>query len=115
MQTEEAPNVLNLLQTLESTETNKVSKTTENYLAYFKKERDEKKNNEKSVAMTDKYYDLATDFYEYGWGESFHFARLQAGESKEQAFAKHQHYMAMKLKLEPNESVLVSSLSSIFS
>jgi hypothetical protein len=21
-----------------------------------------------------KYYDLATSFYEYGWGESFHFA-----------------------------------------
>ncbi|RRT84658.1 hypothetical protein BHE74_00019225, partial [Ensete ventricosum] len=24
--------------------------------------------------MVNKYYDLATSFYEYGWGESFHFA-----------------------------------------
>jgi sterol 24-C-methyltransferase len=24
--------------------------------------------------MVNKYYDLATSFYEFGWGESFHFA-----------------------------------------
>jgi hypothetical protein len=24
--------------------------------------------------QVNKYYDLATSFYEYGWGESFHFA-----------------------------------------
>ena len=26
------------------------------------------------VFQVNKYYDLATSFYEYGWGESFHFA-----------------------------------------
>ena len=25
--------------------------------------------------QVNKYYDLATSFYEYGWGESFHFAQ----------------------------------------
>ncbi len=25
-------------------------------------------------SLTNKYYDLVTDFYEWGWGESFHFA-----------------------------------------
>ena len=24
--------------------------------------------------MVNDYYDLVTDFYEYGWGQSFHFA-----------------------------------------
>jgi hypothetical protein len=24
--------------------------------------------------QVNKYYDLSTSFYEYGWGESFHFA-----------------------------------------
>jgi sterol 24-C-methyltransferase len=28
-----------------------------------------------------KYYDLATSFYEYGWGESFHFAHRYKWES----------------------------------
>ena len=27
------------------------------------------------------YYDLVTDFYEYGWGRSFHFGPLVPGES----------------------------------
>ncbi len=26
-----------------------------------------------AAAMTKDYYDLATDFYEYGWGACFHF------------------------------------------
>jgi len=30
---------------------------------------------------THRYYDLATDFYEWGWGSSFHFATRQAHES----------------------------------
>ena len=28
-----------------------------------------------------RYYDLVTDFYEYGWGPSFHFAPRRTGES----------------------------------
>jgi sterol 24-C-methyltransferase len=26
------------------------------------------------LIQANKYYDLVTSFYEYGWGESFHFA-----------------------------------------
>lgn len=33
---------------------------------------EERKNNYTTVV--NKYYDLATDFYEFGWGSSFHFA-----------------------------------------
>lgn len=29
--------------------------------------------------MTNSFYDLVTDFYEYGWGQSFHFAKLYKG------------------------------------
>lgn len=46
-------------------------------------------NNEKDVEnrrhqaqnMTNAFYDLVTDFYEYGWGQSFHFAKLYKGIS----------------------------------
>ena len=27
------------------------------------------------MKMVNHYYNLVTDFYEYGWGKSFHFAR----------------------------------------
>ena len=33
---------------------------------------DERKADYRTFENT--YYDLVTDFYEYGWGESFHFA-----------------------------------------
>lgn len=33
--------------------------------------------------FVNKFYSLITDFYEYGWGESFHFAAREIGESFE--------------------------------
>lgn len=32
--------------------------------------------------QANKYYDLVTSFYEYGWGESFHFANRLYETSK---------------------------------
>ena len=37
---------------------------------------------------TDEYYDLATDFYLYGWGSSFHFATRFLGESLEDSIVR---------------------------
>jgi sterol 24-C-methyltransferase len=49
----------------------------------------------------DLYYDLATDFYEYGWGKSFHFAPRAPGESFQASLARHEHYLALALGLRP--------------
>ena len=51
--------------------------------------------------FNDLYYDLATDFYEYGWGSSFHFAPRVPGESFEASLARHEHYLAHMLGLRP--------------
>ena len=59
--------------------------------------------------MTIAYYDLATDFYEYGWGEAFHFAVLKPEESREHSFAKHEYFLALKLGLQAGDTVLVSA------
>jgi sterol 24-C-methyltransferase len=45
------------------------------------------------------YYQLATDFYEYGWGQSFHFAPLRRGEPVTVAIERRQHDLARKLGL----------------
>ena len=51
--------------------------------------------------FTNLYYDLVTDFYEYGWGKSFHFAPRAEGESFEASIARHEHYLAHMLGLRP--------------
>ena len=45
------------------------------------------------------YYDLVTDFYEYGWGRSFHFAPRDAGENFKESLSRHEHRLAQTLGL----------------
>ena len=46
------------------------------------------------------YYDVVTDFFEYGWGKSFHFAPRVPGESFKASPARHERYLAQVLGLE---------------
>lgn len=52
------------------------------------------------------YYNLVTDFFEYGWGQSFHFAPRAEGESFAASLARHEHYMAHRLNLGPGMVVV---------
>jgi len=54
---------------------------------------------------TNEYYDLATDFYEYGWGSSFHFAARHKGESLAESIKRHEHFLALKLGLSAGQQV----------
>lgn len=45
------------------------------------------------------YFDLVTDFYEYGWGRHQHFATRAPNESFAASLARHEHYLAYKLGL----------------
>eukprot|EP01098_Paradermamoeba_levis_P004217 TRINITY_DN1822_c0_g1_i1.p2 TRINITY_DN1822_c0_g1~~TRINITY_DN1822_c0_g1_i1.p2 ORF type:complete len:148 (-),score=52.79 TRINITY_DN1822_c0_g1_i1:836-1279(-) len=56
--------------------------------------------------MVNQFYDLVTVFYEWGWGQSFHFAPRHRGESFEASIARHEYYLALKLKLEESHTVL---------
>ncbi len=47
------------------------------------------------------YYDLATDFYEFGWARSFHFAPRVPGESFKASLARHERHLADVLELKP--------------
>lgn len=57
-------------------------------------------------ALVDSFYNLVTDFYEYGWGQSFHFSRRFAEETFEAAIARAEHFLALKLRLSPASKVL---------
>lgn len=56
--------------------------------------------------ITNIYYNLVTDFYEYGWGDSFHFATRFMGESFHESIGRHEYFLAKKLNLSPGEKVL---------
>jgi sterol 24-C-methyltransferase len=52
------------------------------------------------------YYDGATELYEWGWAQSFHFSRFYKGESFAASLARHEHYLAFKMGLKPGMRVL---------
>ena len=60
---------------------------------------DQRKTDYRNFENT--YYDLVTDFFEYGWGRSFHFAPRVEGESFAASLARHEHYIAHMLSLRP--------------
>ncbi|KAF9429129.1 Delta(24)-sterol C-methyltransferase [Entomortierella beljakovae] len=83
------------------------------YLGNWKEAVPEKETEEAKVErassyskVANAYYDLVTDFYEYGWGNSFHFCRFRANEPFPQAIARHEHFMAANIQLKPNQRVL---------
>jgi sterol 24-C-methyltransferase len=55
--------------------------------------------------MVNKYYDLATSFYEFGWGESFHFAHRLAGETLRDSLKRHEHLLALRGNFQKAEKV----------
>jgi sterol 24-C-methyltransferase len=57
-------------------------------------------------AGAEHFYNLVTDFYEYGWGQSFHFAPRQRGESLSASIARLEHTVAARLALKPGMRVL---------
>jgi len=74
---------------------------------------DEKRDEEKikgriaqAQEMTNSYYDLATEFYEYGWGQSFHFATKFKGESFDASIARHEYWLAMRIGIQKGDTVL---------
>lgn len=58
------------------------------------------------VELARSYYQLATDFYEYGWGQSFHFAPRNRRESLKASLLRYEHGLARRLALKPGMKVL---------
>jgi len=52
------------------------------------------------------YYDGATELYEYGWAQSFHFSRFYKGEGFHASLARHEHYLSAQMGLRPGMRVL---------
>lgn len=51
----------------------------------------------KYTETTETFYNLITDFYEYGWGQSFHFAPKWKSETFDQAILRYEYWFAAQL------------------
>jgi sterol 24-C-methyltransferase len=67
------------------------------YTKQFSEEKSTGDRNEDYASLVNDYYDLATEFYEWGWGTSFHFADRRKGESFQQSIMRHEYYLAGRL------------------
>ncbi len=62
--------------------------------------------NESYKTLVNAYYELATLFYEWGWGQSFHFAYKLKGENFATSIARHEYFLGGKLGVSMGENVL---------
>jgi sterol 24-C-methyltransferase len=72
--------------------------TAEAYVAHFDRD-DAQSVADRYATITSQYYDLVTDFYEFGWGKAFHFATRREGEPFAEALARHEAYLSDHLGL----------------
>lgn len=69
-------------------------------------ETDVEERNAQYKSLVNAYYDLATVFYEWGWGASFHFASRYAFESFAESIRRHEYHLASKLEVQRGSKVL---------
>ncbi|EEB08377.1 sterol 24-C-methyltransferase Erg6 [Schizosaccharomyces japonicus yFS275] len=88
------------------------SKVLKQYLEFWDKDdtnetpSDRKERLQGYKKLVNGYYDLATDLYEYGWCQSFHFSKFYKGEPFSQSIARHEHYLAYRMGITPKSRVL---------
>jgi len=68
--------------------------------------RSQGRGKEEYASMVTAFYDLITDAYEYGWGQSFHFALMEPGVSFGESIANHEYFLGEAIGLKPGMKVL---------
>ncbi|THH05214.1 hypothetical protein EW145_g4958 [Phellinidium pouzarii] len=90
----------------------RVEKRVANYTAFWQKDiskevgADTENRIDSYTDVVNGYYDGATELYEYGWSQSFHFSRFYKGEAFAASLARHEHYLAAKMNIHPGMRVL---------
>lgn len=64
------------------------------------------KESQKVADLVDKFYSLVTDLYEWGWGQSFHFARKLPNRDWSASEVAHEAWAAATIRLGPGKTAL---------
>jgi len=83
---------------------NEIQSTAGHYLRRF--DSVPARRSESAAAIARHYYELVTQFYERGWGESFHFAPRHAGEKLSVALRRYERHLGERLGLAPGKRTL---------
>ena len=94
-----------------ATQEKKRSIKVDNWIDQYNELHDDQKTgldarNDSYTTLVNAYYELATLFYEWGWGQSFHFAYQLKGETFQTAIARHEYYLAGRLGVKQGDKVL---------
>ena len=102
----DTPSVTDIMQT--SLKRDEVKSRVDEYVGFHDESKGGDVNKRKAnyTTMVNDYYDLVTDFYEFGWGQSFHFAPRHRRESLIASIARHEFFLALQLGLRPGMRVL---------
>ena len=65
-----------------------------------------KKRQDGYQTMVTNFYDLVTDFYEYGWCQSFHFAPRSKGETFLESIKRAEYHLCSRLGMKPGVKAL---------
>eukprot|EP00270_Netrium_digitus_P014758 TRINITY_DN508_c0_g1_i1.p1 TRINITY_DN508_c0_g1~~TRINITY_DN508_c0_g1_i1.p1 ORF type:complete len:374 (+),score=68.59 TRINITY_DN508_c0_g1_i1:59-1180(+) len=85
----------------------KVEENWKKYDTYFQQNHgDGVAEKQKAPEFVDTFYNLVTDIYEWGWGQSFHFSPAIPGKSHRDATRMHEEYVAKLLELKPGMKAL---------
>jgi len=77
------------------------------YVKLHREDNDENDNKKKMYQqLVTYYYDIVTDFYEYGWGDCFHFAATFKSETFREAIQRHENYLVLRIGLKKDQQVL---------
>jgi sterol 24-C-methyltransferase len=74
-----------------------VQSTVDRYALQFEANGETRQEDAHGLARD--YYELVTQFYEYGWGESFHFAPRTRGESVRESLRRYERHLGERLQL----------------
>ncbi|KAM7470951.1 hypothetical protein LguiA_009134 [Lonicera macranthoides] len=75
------------------------------YWSFFRRPK-EIETADKVPAFVDTFYNLVTDIYEWGWGQSFHFSPSIPGKSHRDATRIHEEMAVDLLNVKPGDKIL---------
>lgn len=83
---------------------NEIQSVVDHYVQRFEARPAQRETTAATLARH--YYELVTQFYERGWGESFHFAPRHAGEKLPAALRRYERHLGERLGFGPGRRVL---------
>ena len=91
------------------------AKAVSQYSAYYEDTSDAETRRNRRIAdateVTASFYNLVTDFYEYGYGQSFHFSPVFDGMSFSECIAQYEREIGESIGAKPGMKILVSGPS----